>query len=164
MASALRVEQKVAIAAGDQAVGATQDGADLVAKMMIAPIARRDGFAGQECFRDLAIGRPGTPAIIGTQVEYVSQFRLLRQRTIVWAGRSAVQRPPEAARRVEPRLKILVEWQHNGVDATRAVGFAGDDLMHLVRRLPDAVDLISLGPCASAVEIGRLDGWLRSVS
>lgn len=164
VASALRIEQKVAIAAGDQAIGAAQDGAHLVAKMMIAPVARQDGFVGQECFRDLAVGCRGTPAVIGAQVENMSQLRLLRQGAIASAGRSAVQRPPETARRGEPRLKILVQRQDESVDAARAVGFAGDELMCLVHRLPNAMDLIDFGPCASGIEIGKLDGRLRNFS
>ncbi len=77
--AALRIEEKVPIAAGHQAVGPSQDRPHLVAQVMVAPIARSDGLAGQQFLGEPAVRSPLVPSIEGAEIENVSQPGLLRQ-------------------------------------------------------------------------------------
>lgn len=116
--AAMRIEEKIAIAASDQTIRAAQDRPGFVPKMMIAPIARRDRLSRQQHLRDLTISCTRATTIMRAQIEDMPDFRLLRQRAKGLTERSTVQRPPESSRRIEPRLERAVERQNDGVDAS----------------------------------------------
>ncbi len=114
--AAMWVGEEVAIAAGDEAVGPAQDRPHLVAQVMVAPVARIDGVPRQECFGDLTVRGAALPGVERAQIEHMSVFCLLRQRSVWWACPPALQRPPEPAGGVEPRLEGLVERKNDRVD------------------------------------------------
>lgn len=149
-AAALGIEEKVAIATRDQPVGTAQDRTHLVAKMMVAPVARSYRIAGQELFGDATVGRLRSLRIVGAQIEDVSQLRLLWQGAIRSARRATVQRPPEPTSRIEASFEVLIEHQYDGIDAIGVVRRIDKDVVLPGGAWPYDMTLLRLGP-----DVGR---------
>lgn len=155
----MRIEEKVAIAAGHQAVGPAQDRPYLVAQVMVAPVARGDGLVAKQFLGEPAVRRPRVPSIKSTEIEYVPQLGLLWQGTIARAEPMALQRPPEPARRVEPGFEIVIKRQDNSIDVEQASWFSRDDVICLLCRRPENMNLVGFCPALNPAEsTGRLRG------